>query len=64
MATAAVREDNEKSGVVGLRWPRVTTMSGDVVQDEERRSGLGRRVATTWVGSDPDADLVWVKWGT
>jgi hypothetical protein len=23
-----------------------------------------RVVAAAWVGSDPDADLVWVKWGT
>jgi hypothetical protein len=61
MATAAVREDNEKSGVMGLRWPRAATMSGAVVQDEERRSGLERRGEERWRrrGSGATQMLIW-----
>jgi hypothetical protein len=61
MVTVAVREDNEKSSVVGLlatSGSATTTTSGAMVRDEEQRSGPGgggRAVAARWVRSDPDA---------
>jgi hypothetical protein len=63
--TVAMREDNEKSSVVGLlamSGYTATTTSRAVVPDEEqwsrpRRRG-GRATVVAWVGSDPDADFI------
>jgi hypothetical protein len=66
MATAVVREDNEKSDVMGLHWPRAFMWpqrregSWFRTREQAREEG-GRAVVTAQVKSDPDADLVWVK---
>jgi hypothetical protein len=51
MSMAAVREDNEKSGVVGLldaSRSASTTMSGAMVWDKERRSEPEKRGEERW----------------